>query len=132
MARILIVDDEPPILLLLTLILSAEGFLIQTARDGAHAMMICATEPFDLVLSDVVMPGMDGHELAQWIAENYPATKTALMSGYDTGCWSCPSAPRKILAKPFTPSGAIGFVRGVLEPSGALATSQDSPPNSAA
>ena len=90
MARILIVDDEPAIRLLLARILSREGFDIQTAGDAIEAMAICATERFDLVLSDVGMPEMDGHKLAQWVAENYPATKTALMSGYDTGCRGCP------------------------------------------
>jgi DNA-binding NtrC family response regulator len=60
MARILIVDDEPAIRSSLTAILAPEGFHIQTAGDGAKAMAICSAEPFDLVLSDVPMPAMDG------------------------------------------------------------------------
>jgi DNA-binding NtrC family response regulator len=115
MARILIVDDEAAIRLLLTAILSREGFHIHTASDGAEAMTICSTEPFDLVLSDVMMPEMDGHKLAQWVAESYPSTKTALMSGYDTGCRGCLYSPRcKILAKPFEARAVVSFVRGIL------------------
>jgi DNA-binding NtrC family response regulator len=115
MARILIVDDEPAIRSFLRLILSREGFCIQTAADGAEAMALCSSEPFDLVLSDVVMPGIDGHALAQWIAVNYPTTQTALMSGCDIECRGCAFSPRcKIMAKPFTPKAAVLFVRDVM------------------
>jgi len=115
MARILIVDDEAPILRLLTRILSRAGFTIRTAADAAEAVKICSTETFELVLSDVVMPGMDGHQLAQWVAGSYPSTKTALMTGFDTACQGCAYAPRcHVLAKPFDVGEVVTFVRDAL------------------
>ena len=115
MARILIVDDEAPILRLLTRILTREGFTIRTAADGAEAVTMCSSEAFDLVLSDVVMPGMDGHQLAQWVAGRYPWTQTALMTGFDTACQGCAYSPRcHILAKPFIARDVLAFVRGAL------------------
>ena len=130
MARILIVDDEPAIRSLLAAVLTREGFYVQTAGNGSQAMAICTAEPFDLVLSDVLMPGMDGHELAQWIATRYPSTPTALMSGYDIGCKGCPRSPRcKLITKPFRPGGVVSFVRAILKSSGALPMPDGPPPS---
>jgi len=57
------------------------------------------------------MPGMNGHELAQWVAMNRPKTQTALMTGYDATCQECPFSPRcSILAKPFLPKDLVSFV----------------------
>ena len=118
MIRILVVDDEPAIRSILQVVLSSEGFTIRTAADAAEAMAFCSHEQFDLVLSDVVMPGMDGRDLTQWVALNYPTTQTALMSGFDIEGRGCALSP-KLLAKPFTPRGAVGFVRSVLAANGA-------------
>ena len=61
------------------------------------------------------MPGMNGHELAQWVAMNRPKTQTALMTGYDATCQECPFSPRcSILAKPFLPKDLVSFVARVL------------------
>ena len=70
---------------------------------------------YDAVLSDVIMPSMDGHEFARWVARQYPETRTALMSGYDVGCRGCAYSPRcKMLAKPFSIEGAVAFVGDML------------------
>jgi DNA-binding NtrC family response regulator len=124
MARILIVDDEAGIRELLAQFLPQDGHSVQTAGSGFEAMWTCAAQPFDLVISDVVMPGMDGHHLARWLALNHPATQMALMTGYDVGCQEegCPYSPRcEFLAKPFSPGEAVEFVRKILvgsEPDG--------------
>lgn len=115
MPRILIVDDEGSIRNLLSATFEMAGFEVRTAPDGPEAMELCAAEPFDAVLSDVVMPRMNGHDLARWVAVHCPETRMVLMSGYDTGCERCAYAPRcQILTKPFRPFEAVSVVRDAL------------------
>jgi two-component system cell cycle sensor histidine kinase/response regulator CckA len=63
-ARILIVDDERQNRQLLEVMLAPEGFSVQTAATGAEALALVAQQPPDLILLDVMMPGMDGFEVA--------------------------------------------------------------------
>jgi len=61
-ARILVVDDQAEIRELTAAILSAEGYLVDTAGDGDEALRATYRDRFDLVLLDINMPGMDGWE----------------------------------------------------------------------
>ena len=63
-ARILIVDDEPRNRELLKVMLAPEGFVLTTAASGEEALAVVAEQPPDLILLDVMMPGMDGYEVA--------------------------------------------------------------------
>ena len=60
MSRILIVDDDPAILDAMAILLADEGYPIQTAPDGRVALQMIAEETPDLLITDVVMPGLDG------------------------------------------------------------------------
>ncbi len=62
---ILIVDDNQINLNLLSHILTRQGYVVQTARDGAQALASVASDPPDLILLDIMMPGMDGYEVCQ-------------------------------------------------------------------
>ncbi len=115
MARILIVDDEPAICALMARAFKAAGYEVETALDGTQAVALCVSEEFDFVLSDVVMPSMSGHELVHWIAANCPNTQTALMSGADLNCDSCPLSTKcQVIAKPFRPIDVVTLVGGFL------------------
>ncbi|MBC7670811.1 MAG: response regulator [Polaromonas sp.] len=73
-ARILIVDDEPNNRLLLQVMLSSDGYEIVTASAGAEALELVEQAPPDLIVLDVMMPGMDGYQVATRIKAN-PATR---------------------------------------------------------
>ena len=84
-ARILIVDDERPNRQLLEVMLAPEGFRLLTAASGEEALAIVAQQPPDLILIDVLMPRMDGYEVAARIkgdlaTRNIPVI---LISGLD-------------------------------------------------
>ena len=115
MPRILIVDDEPAICAILRIRLSRAGYDVVVTNDVASAKAACTTQAFDAVLSDMIMPDGDGHELMRWMAINHPRTATALMTGFDLGCEHCPYAPRcKALMKPFKPDEALALLQKML------------------
>jgi two-component system cell cycle response regulator CpdR len=114
-ARILVVDDEQGVRRVVTTALTRAGYAVHAAANASQAIATCESESFDLVLSDVIMPGMNGHELAQWVAMNHPKTQMALMTGYDATCQGHDASPCcSRLAKPFLPKDLVSFVARVL------------------
>jgi CheY-like chemotaxis protein len=81
--RILVVEDDPALLMVISRSLTGHGYLVETAENGVAALSRMAGEaPFDLLLSDIVMPEMDGLELTLMATAQFPALKVILMSGY--------------------------------------------------
>jgi CheY-like chemotaxis protein len=81
--KVLIVDDEADVADLAEVLLSAHGLDAVVAYSGAEALTMLAAHPdIDAVVSDVMMPGMTGLELADQVAEHYPKVKIVLASGY--------------------------------------------------
>lgn len=78
---ILFVDDERPILRSLQRSLRGSGFEILIAASGSEALHILSQYKVDLIVSDVRMPNMNGHQLLQQIQQLYPATVRLLLSG---------------------------------------------------
>lgn len=115
-ARILIVDDERGIRSLLKITFTQAGYEVETAADAMEAMALCASQPFDALISDVQMPSVNGHELVRWVVENYPATRCVLMTAYDdVDCHHCPAQRGcKILSKPFTPKHIVSVLEHLL------------------
>jgi two-component system cell cycle sensor histidine kinase/response regulator CckA len=82
-ATILLVEDEPLVRGIVEEMLVALGHrVIATAGPGAALEVASTAEPFDLVLTDVVMPEMNGHELASRVAELRPGVRVLYISGY--------------------------------------------------
>ena len=81
MSRVLIVDDEPGLRQSLGLLLTDAGFEVVAESDGRRALERASQEPFDLIFSDVVMPGKDGLQLLEEIKKNGTTTPVIMMSG---------------------------------------------------
>jgi CheY-like chemotaxis protein len=85
METILVVDDEPTVLTLCQRVLNLGGYSVLPANGGEAALRVVAQNsetPIDLALLDVMMPVMNGVELARRIQKLSPATKIVLMSGF--------------------------------------------------
>ncbi len=80
--RVLVVDDDLGICRTLEELLVGEGCLVETASDGEQALRRIETTPFDLVLTDVVMPNMDGYELYTAVRERYAQLPVLMMTAF--------------------------------------------------
>jgi PAS domain S-box-containing protein len=80
--RILIVDDDLGICSTLEELLTAAGCRVETSNDGVEALRRIEGSEFDIVLTDVVMPNMDGYELYQEIRERFPALPVLMMTAF--------------------------------------------------
>jgi CheY-like chemotaxis protein len=118
--KILIVDDEPSIRTLLRCALSAPGYSVFEADSGKAALMLAAQQgPFTLVVSDVLMPGIDGIELAEKLVGAGQARRFLFISGYCDG-ESMLERTRNLpvsafLAKPFSIPDLVRAFRDLLE-----------------
>jgi DNA-binding NtrC family response regulator len=113
--RVLVVEDEEGIRRLMVEILRGCGYTVLSARDGEHALgLLCATrDPIELLLSDVVMPGLSGHELARAARESHPGIRVLLTSGYDDTVGDEEQFP--FLAKPFDAMALARSVRDTID-----------------
>ena len=115
---ILLVDDDPFMLRLMDLILRDAGYDIIQAHSGEEALKaIRERQTVDLVIADVVMPGMNGELLRETVERNWPDCKFIVCSGYPDKCWELANSDAKVatLPKPFTASILKNRVREVLE-----------------
>ncbi len=117
---VLIVEDEPSILELGSLLLENYGYTVLTADNPIKALTLVENtdRPVDLLLSDVVMPEMNGRSLADKLLKKYPDMKLLFMSGYTSNV----IAPHGVLdddvhflQKPFTAKSLASKVREVLD-----------------
>lgn len=81
--RLLIVDDERVVLDLLQTYISSMDYEIDTAGDGLAALDLLKINTYDIVLTDMIMPKMDGMELLKHIRQFYPQTDVIVLTGYD-------------------------------------------------
>ncbi|HEY6003995.1 MAG TPA: sigma-54 dependent transcriptional regulator [Anaeromyxobacter sp.] len=115
--RVLVADDKENMRKLFAKIL-ADGYEVETAEDGARAIGLVATREYDVVVTDIRMPGADGFELLAAVKARAPSTEVVLMTGYAT----VPDAVRAMrmgafdyLEKPFDPDAALAVVARAAE-----------------
>jgi len=113
---VLVVDDDAAVRDVAVRALARAGFRVIAAMGGEVALSLLAKQDESesiLVLSDLLMPGMSGAQLAKQIARKYPAARVAFMSGFSTDELArsgLGSPMRTLLNKPFTLPELVGFV----------------------
>ena len=110
-ARVLIVDDDAAVLSVAERALADAGFDVICAGSAASALELLRMSEIDIVVTDVVMPGMDGFTLGAQIAVIRPHTRVVYMSGRLP---AHESTPGNVLEKPFTPAGLVHAVESVV------------------
>src|SRR5262249_7142001 len=119
MSTILLVDDEPAVLNLCQQILKLGGYNVLPASSGQEALRLCQSSNtvIHLFLLDIVMPGMNGIELAQRLQSMNPSARVVLMSGYaheEIASLICGDSYR-IIWKPFRAGSLLRMIENVLD-----------------
>jgi two-component system, OmpR family, response regulator ResD len=116
MPTILIVDDEPMVRDVLTRYLEHEGFTVRTAEDGPEALELAASAAPDLVVLDLMLPGLDGLEVLRRLRERGPTPVVLLTAkgGEIDRVVGLELGADDYVAKPFSPREVTARVRAVL------------------
>ncbi len=119
---ILVADDEPSIRHVLSLVLSEHGYEVRAVADGDEALRELAARPYDVVISDVRMPKVDGLTLLQRALENWPGLTFLVISAYgsqDAALQAVAAGAYDYVQKPFKPEEVV-FVLKKAEERGRL------------
>jgi CheY-like chemotaxis protein/anti-sigma regulatory factor (Ser/Thr protein kinase) len=117
-ARVLIVDDDPDIHALLLSALKETGCHVECASSGQEALDRLRSRAYNLVLTDVLMPGLDGLELLRRIQEQSPGTPVVVMTAQNTSenlIRSIRERAYAYVSKPFSPAAVVDLVTRALE-----------------
>ena len=115
---ILVVEDEGALRELTEELLSENGYKVLTARNALMALDILQQQTVDLLLSDVIMPGMDGYQLAAEVRDKYPQIKIQMISGYNDTHFTNEADERlksKQINKPFNKAHLCKKIRDLLD-----------------
>ncbi len=82
--KILVIDDSPEILILFSEYLKAEGFEVDTSSDGAAGTELIEKKFYDLIITDLKMPGMDGMKVLEFAMNHSPDSMCIMLTGYGT------------------------------------------------
>jgi two-component system cell cycle sensor histidine kinase/response regulator CckA len=114
---LLVVEDERPVRDLLVTVLKRAGYDVRAAATAEEAVELEGERHVDLLLTDVMLPGMSGPELARLIRERSPETHVIFMSGYTGALLKDEDmAGADFLQKPFDAKTIVDKVRAILDP----------------
>lgn len=119
LASILVVDDDSALRRLVSTILERRKFSVAEAADGGQALEMLSTTAFDLVITDIVMPEIEGLELVRYVRARHPSAKVMAVSGGGSHLVSYTQLAKEVgaddvLAKPFTPAELVAVVERLL------------------
>jgi two-component system cell cycle sensor histidine kinase/response regulator CckA len=116
--RVLVAEDDPMVSGFIERLLAEQGYVVRTARHGEEAlrMALRTSGQFDLVVTDVRMPVMDGWELSRRLQERWPGLPTLYISGYDVELTrgAQRGARQDFLRKPFDADELLRYVARLL------------------
>ena len=113
----LVVDDERPVRDLLVTVLSRQGYVVRALATGEEAVEVAQQQEVDLLLTDVMLPGMSGPDLARAIRKHSPHTHVLFMSGYAGALLKEEDmADAEFVQKPFDGRTIVSKVRAILDP----------------
>ena len=112
--RILLVDDDDDVRDFTALVLEEEGYDVRVASRGEAALQLVAGEPFDLLITDVAMPGWDGTELVRRVKQIRPELKVLFITGYTRNVPLERLIGAEILDKPYRRTALLYAVRHAL------------------
>ena len=105
MVRILVAEDDEAVRTFVTRALEQRGFQVTAANDGLQALECLKEGPFDLLVTDIVMPGLDGIGLALKVTRDHPDLPVLLMTGYSAErqrAHNLDELIAEVVVKPFT------------------------------
>jgi DNA-binding response OmpR family regulator len=114
-SKVLIVDDSPGICQTMSMILKRKGFDVACAADGPGAVDLVRERPFDVILVDIRLPGMDGVEVHRRIRSLRPGARVAMMTAYaleDKVRAAIDAGAEKVFYKPLDMDEVIGYIEG--------------------
>ena len=119
MARILIIDDDESLLFTLGQLLAAAGHAVTTAPDGLEAAKLFRAEPFELIITDIIMPQREGLETIITLRRDFPDVGVIAISGcaIQSKTYLAMAArlgAHRTLAKPFTPQQLTSAIADTL------------------
>jgi len=120
MARVLVVDDEPMIVMVLRHVLQFAGFEVLEACDGEQALEIVAAERPDVVVLDIMMPKLDGWSVLQAMRDDPATAETPVvmltaLSRVEDELQSTRRGADRHLTKPFEPDDLVEILRALLD-----------------
>ncbi|MBI5605545.1 MAG: sigma-54-dependent Fis family transcriptional regulator [Deltaproteobacteria bacterium] len=116
--RLAVIDDEPTVCQRLKQIFRKGPYEVETFGEGRPALARMAQKPFQLILSDIRLPDLNGLEILNRIKKDYPSTEVILITGYatlDQAVEAVKKGAFYYLAKPFTPEQVRAVVKRAME-----------------
>lgn len=117
-SRILLIDDEAIALSNMQYILEKSGYLVAACKDGESGLEELQRKPFDLVLTDLKMPGIDGMDVLAYLRENLPDIPVIMITGHaslDSAVEAMKLGAYHYISKPFRINEAREIIKGALE-----------------
>jgi len=116
--RILVIDDSPETLEVISRTLGGRGYVVVTASNAAEAVALLSSRVFDLVVTDYRMPGVDGMDLTRHVKENHHDVEVVMITGYgsvDNAVSAMKAGAAEYLQKPFTEEELTAAVERALQ-----------------